>query len=481
LKELIALTDAAEHQIVISNPLAAQLRRALLLVAVVSSLAGCGKPARPDHLVIVLFDTLRADRMSLYGFERETTPFLEQLADESVLFESFKAVAPWTLPTHATLFTGLRPAQHGAQWGRIKLPDEYVTLAERLKDEGFCTAGLSANPLVRRNNGLVQGFDEYEIVTGPWPQRTEKILASFEGFLDDLLTRECRILFFLNLMDTHIPYNSGKNAALFGAEGPGPVKNAAVKWAISSGTRDFSEEEKAAHRAAYEAAVRTIDDAARSIVEILLARELLDRSLLVFTSDHGDGLGSHTEVGHSISTWEEQLAIPLLIRFPHGAQAGRRVEESRSQVGFSPSILDWLEVSRPEPVRAVPNLLVQRNPDPVIADYRSYFSESNRGTNLKMKEKYPELAQRIQHQHVLFCPPFKLIAFSNGLFSFYNIEADPDEQQDLRSSDPPELRPCVQRYRQLEKDGFYTPFSVTFSEQPEEEVLESLRALGYVQ
>jgi hypothetical protein len=247
-----------------SNSIAAQLRPVLLLVAVVSSLTACGrKPARPDHLVIVLLDTLRADRMSVYGFEKETTPFLERLSEESVLFENFKAVAPWTLPTHATLFTGLRPAQHGAQWGRIELPGEYLTLAEVLENNGFCTAGLSANPLVRRNNGLVQGFEEYEIVTGPWPQRTEKILASFEGSLDDLLTRECRFLFFLNLMDTHIPYNSGKNAALFGAEGPGPVKNAAVKWAISSGTRDFSDEEKAGHSASYEAAVRTVDDAAR--------------------------------------------------------------------------------------------------------------------------------------------------------------------------------------------------------------------------
>jgi hypothetical protein len=98
-----------------------------------------------------------------------------------------------------------------------------------------------------------------------------------------------------------------------------------------------------------------------------------------------------------------------------------------------------------------------------------------------MREKYPELSNRVRHQHVLFCPPFKLTAFSDGLFSFYNIGTDPDEQHDLRPSDPPELRPCLQRYRQLEKDGFYTPFSVTFSEQPEDEILESLRALGYVQ
>ncbi len=146
---------------------------------------------QPRHLILLVFDTLRADRMSVYGYERPTTPFLEAAADEMLRFADVKAPAPWTVPSHSSMFTGLWPAQHRAQWGRMRLDDDFTTLAETLKEEGFCTVGLSANLLVSNSTGLDQGFDSFELVRGPWPKKTETILSRLPAVIDTAVAADC--------------------------------------------------------------------------------------------------------------------------------------------------------------------------------------------------------------------------------------------------------------------------------------------------
>lgn len=471
---------------------------AALVVLSTIAIQACGPFAReekPRHLVMVVFDTLRADRMAVYGYPLETTPFLSSVADEMLRFEDVKAPAPWTVPSHSTLFTGLWPSLHRAQWGSMKLREEFTTLAELLGDQGFCTVGVSANLLVSKSTGLDQGFETFELVRGPWKEKSAEILARLPGYLEEVERRGCRLFLFVNFMDAHVPYTSGRHAAAFGLDGQAPVRNAKTKWEVSAGVTELDETALRRHGAAYDAAVRYVDDLAGDLYALLAGANLLDDSLLLMTSDHGDGLGTHPELGHSISVWEEQLSVPLIVRFPEGAGAGS-VERTTSLIGVTPSVLDWLGVERPEHLSGAADLMTAAERT-VVADYRSYFSESNRQTNATMAERYPELAARVAHSHVLFCDGRKLIARHDPSpqetkdgkggtatrFALYDLEADPAEQNDLAPAGGAQFENCVRNYRSLLGQGWYTPFERSSDEPLEEQSLdmEALRSLGYVQ
>ncbi len=457
----------------------------LLAVALIALpvLASCAGSSGPRHLVLVVFDTLRADRTSLYGYDKPTTPFLEELAAESIVFLDAKAPGSWTVPSHASLFTGLLPADHRAQWGSMRLRDEFETLAEMLSAEGFCTHALSANPLAGPKTGLDQGFDDFRVIPGDWPEKTPKILGELRDVLAQAKNRGCRLFAFVNLMDAHIPFNTSRHGEAFGAEGLAPVRNARIKWEINDGRRAFDAELEARHRAAYDAAVRALDDAARELVSQLNEHGMADETLLVMTSDHGEGLGDHPEIGHSISMWEEQLAVPLLVRRPGDERAGRRLPGRRSLVAVTPTLLDWLGVARPEHLAAAPGL--DRTDQPVVADYRSYFREEGRRTNLKMAAKYPRLAERVVDQHVVYCGRYKLKIAADGKLSWFDLEADPTEQNDLAGTAAgiAAFDGCVREHRRLLAEDYLTRFGAETPAGPaaSETDLETLRALGYVQ
>jgi len=431
---------------------------------------------KAKHAVLVVFDTLRADRMSIYGHTTHTTPYLEQASGKLLRYGSARAAAPWTVPAHASMFTGLWPSEHRAQWGSFRLAESHLTLAEILASQGFCTVGLSANPFLGEANGLDQGFGSFKVLE---KQTSREILAEAGRVLDH--AADCgRLFLFVNLMDTHIPYSFGTYANEFGVSQP-PILSADDKWATSAGKRVLTTNELEQHRAAYDAAVRVTDDLARTVIEMLQARNLLDETLVVFTSDHGEGLGQHQEMGHVLSVWEEQLDVPLMVRLPGARRGGEVFPRRVSMVGLTPSIIDWLAVPRPRPLAQRPTL-EETADEPILAEYRSYFSEGERGFNSKMRNQYPELAARISHHHVLYCANDKLIVSPGGRTQFFDLAADPAEQHDLAGDDPAGFLPCLARYNQLFAAGRFSPFDRRTSESPlSEEDLERLKSLGYVQ
>lgn len=453
---------------------------AVLVGGVVAAALPPGEgPPRARNLFLVVFDTLRADRMSVYGHERETTPFLDSRSSEMVRFDRVEAPAPWTVPSHASMFTGLWPGEHRAQWGHIELGEDLTTLAEVLDAQGFCTVGLTANGFVGPQYGFAQGFDDYRVVRGPGKTKADRILES----VDEELARadeECdRLFVFLNFRDTHIPYHYQPHADDVGLEGRPPILASPGKWRTSAGRRVLSPEEKDRHRRAYDAAVRYVDDVAKQLFAELEDHGMLDDSAVVLTSDHGDGLAYHTELGHSISVWEEQLHVPLLVRLPHARRAGEVVEGRRSLVSLAPSALDWLGVPRPEPLRGRPSLA--SGSAPVTAGYRSYFADGQRRLNARLARRYPRLAERTQHSHVLYCGDLKLVVTEDGSEELYDLAADPTEQHDVSGSRPDALADCRREYEHLAESNLYTPFDVRGEQEVTEADLELLRSLGYVE
>jgi arylsulfatase A-like enzyme len=439
------------------------------------------------HIVLVVFDTLRADRMSLYGHTRKTTPFLESIRNELVVFENAKAAAPWTIPSHASIFTGLLPAQHRAQWGRAFLSEKHQTLAETLRQEDFLTAAFIANPfLADKKTGFGQGFDIYRSPKNKqYFKKSTTILRELTKAIDLAEKYDRRLFLFLNFMDNHIPYNTKKYGKQYGAVASGPINTAEIKWQINSGQRPFKPAEKIAHQAAYDASVRYIDDVAKKLLTILKERKLLEDTLLIITSDHGDGLGFHQEIGHCLSVWEEQLAVPLLLRFPSAQFGNTRIQRTTSLASITPSILDWTGITKPKHLRGMSTI---DSPDGslVTADYRSYFSETKRNYNSGVADKFPGLRQRTAHSHVLYCDNHKIIQDSKGQLNIYNLLTDPTEQFSIDNRTNDDMKKCLWHYSQLEREQAFTPFSESLSSKERREAkeranLEALRSLGYMQ
>ncbi len=465
-----------------------KLRGVLVGLCVIGGVAASILLYRPEpkaqHVLLVVFDTLRADRLSIYGHDKETTPFLLESKSQWLKFTHAKAVSPWTMPSHASIFTGLMPSAHRAQWGRIHLDPEFTTLAETLRTQGFETVSIASNPFFEENFGLTQGFVDHSVVKGPGKERSAKTLARLPEIIDNATKDEGRLFLFLNFMDTHIRYNHYEYGRQFGLDGRPLIWNGEEKWKVSALEREFTREDRQNHGAAYDAAVRYLDDIAQEIMSILQEKNILDQTLVIFTSDHGEGLGYHQEMGHSISVWEEQLAIPLLIRFPDARRGGEVVSKPVSLLGLAPFILDNLGVARPEPLRDAPSL-EDRAGRPVCADYRSYFVDTARQTNIKMAQRYPELSKTVRPRHVVYCGMNKLVVDDLGGLAFYDVEDDPHEQSNLAETASPAMEQCLLRYRDMLEKGRFTSFSDTGPrgerDQEQDEIeLEALKALGYV-
>ncbi|REK08709.1 MAG: hypothetical protein DWQ36_08630 [Acidobacteria bacterium] len=470
------------------------------MAAAALALAGCdgiewGRVHQPDgvharHVVLLVLDTVRADRMSLYGHHRPTTPFLDQLAGSSVVFDRAKSPAPWTVPSHASMFTGLWPSRHEAQWGRFVLDEKHLTLAELLAARGFHTVGLSANTFVSRDTGFAQGFRQFGNPTVAFHDRSEEILRALPTVFD----LERRNFVFLNFLDAHIPYNTRRYGAEYGVLRPGgPVRDADVKWQISAGARPFTDEEKDQHGRAYDAAIRYVDDLVAAVVEQLEQLGVLDETLLIVTSDHGDGLGEHQIIGHTASTWEEQLAVPLLLRLPAAFPAAR-LADLVSTTAVAATAVDALGLPRPAGWDDFPSLYgisagTAEAPDPpqtpVLADYRSYFSEDARAMNAQVELDHPQLAAQVHHTHVLYCDRTKLAVRPEGMPTLFDLAADPTEQSDLWSAEDPLARRCFSHYRRLLGAGLFTDFDAVVTQEQRDAAAaarneEELRALGYI-
>ena len=311
--------------------------------------------------MILLVDALRADRLGTYGYStRPTSPFIDELARESVVFEDASAAAPWTLPSLASLFTSTFLCEHALINDRDRLPQERTTLAEHLKELGLATLSFSGNPYAGRDFGLAQGFD-----------RLIESRATDTATLTPLLEPAARgrLFLYVHLMDPHGGERfSGPAIEGFPAEPPELRKRlqrgfesyrrlTRKDFAESQqvGSTDNTDEQLAAlalldqyreeNQVLYDAAVRLADRRVKAVVEVLRALEMWDDTLLILLADHGEALGDHGGWQHDHSTYQELLHVPLMAHFPGGQPGGVRVSQLVSLVDVAPTILDAMGAS----------------------------------------------------------------------------------------------------------------------------------------
>ncbi len=382
-------------------------------------------PESPNVLLIVL-DTVRADHMSLYGYVRPTTPNLERFAKRGVRFDQARATAPWTLPSHASMFTGRWPHELGVEW-MTPLRGNSPTLAEYLGSHGYATAGFVANTLFcSYDTGIDRGFTHYEdYVLAPLSAvRTAKLIdlnfhwifalaaeygTSFDAgplrpvqelvlgwilerdrisadsinrkFVDWLARRPDphRPFFaFLNYYDAHSPYVLPLSAAhRFGLR---PRNRADAQ--VLDGWRDvnklqLSRYHRTLARDSYDNCLAYLDEQLGVLLNELHRRGVLDRTLVIVASDHGEGLGEHDLFDHGDSLYRTEIGVPLMIVAPSGGQSPGVVKETVSLRNLPATIVDLvgLRAHSPFPGPSLANLWRGSSPDPGSVTIDGVISE----------------------------------------------------------------------------------------------------------
>jgi len=301
-------------------------------------------PPRPPgpgpNVVFVTVDTLRADHLGCYGYDRPTSPFVDSLAAEGTRCADATAAASWTKPATGTILTGLYPSRHGALYhgSMLHLPEGKKTLAEAFRERGYVTSGFVANPNLKKVFGFDRGFDVYF----DSPVEDTVTLASirgtwFGGLLMKLLRHQfnwnyendCarinqevlpwldknhaqRFFLYVHYIDPHIPYD--------------PPAQYREQFAGEHGAVFFNERKRLVGIDLYDGEIRYSDDAVKALVGKLKELGAWDNTLFVFTSDHGEEFFEHGVLGHGFSLYQEVVHVPLILRGP-GVPAGAVDEE----------------------------------------------------------------------------------------------------------------------------------------------------------
>jgi arylsulfatase A-like enzyme len=339
------------------------LAGAVLVVGAVVALhrwpaATAGAGAARYNVVIVLIDTLRADRLGCYGHRRASSPRIDALARDATVFEHANAPAPWTLPSIPSLLTGVLPCEHRVLRDGDRLPDGIETLAERLKRLRYATYSLFHNPYAGPLTGLQRGFDVSRMT-----ENSDG--TAVDEFLGDGAPRP--IFLYVHNTEPHNPYDARDEYIRPFGDVPPAVREELGRHSTAYrrltrvdadadrplGTTDNSALQIQALRdidalggaadVLYDAAVLEADGRVGSIIDRLVARGLWDDTLFILTADHGEEMGEHGGWQHDQSLYEELVHVPLIIHFPRGAHAGRRVGDVVGLIDVVPTVMDVLQ------------------------------------------------------------------------------------------------------------------------------------------
>jgi choline-sulfatase len=395
--------------------------------------AGCGRaqPAARPPIVLIVIDTLRADRLPAYGYSKIETPHIDALVADGVLFENAYTHVPLTLPAHASLFTALLPAEHGVRdnLGYRLDAERHTTLAARLRERGYATGGAISAWVLRGATGMGAGFDFYEDsleapagvdVAGSVQRPGGETLDRLLPWLDS--AQGGPFFLFFHIYEPHSPF-----------EPPEP-------W-------------KSRYPDPYDGEVAASDWIVGRLLDELRRRGVYDRAVVALLSDHGEGLGDHGEEFHGILLYREVLHIPLVLKLPGRDRAGHRVSAPVPLVDVMPTLLAAAGATLPRGLEGR-SLLGSRDALPVYSE--TFYPRIHLG--------WSELTSVIDGQHHYIEAPRP---------ELYDIVADPRQTRDLVAD-----RRDVVRALRLALSRFPSGFSVP--EPASREEREKLAALGYL-
>jgi arylsulfatase A-like enzyme len=453
--------------------------------------AGATSASRPNVLVY-LVDTLRADRLGCYGNSKPTSPRLDQMVAESVIYDGAMSTAPWTKPSVASLMTGTEPALHGVVDFMDSLPSDLVTFAEVFQGNGYRTQAVVANPLVGRQFNYGQGFEQYREVSYQRPASESNKMVF--PWLDSLPAGQ-PFLLYVHTLDPHIPYRpplAFRKAWLRSWHKPAPGN---PSKAILRSTRDhdwqaLSDELKRRSfevdpapipqatydnlNALYEGELATNDAAFGELLDHLKEKGLYDNTLIVFVSDHGEEILDRGKLGHMHKLYQELMHIPLVVKYPHGRGGGQRIGQLCQIVDVMPTILGQAGLPVPRGLAGRPLPLAES------PELRPLFFDIEAGRQGQLAHQ-PEGNYLIDARGVRLGQWTAAVCragnFLTDPFVLFDLQADPGERHNLWLQHPVralELESLIRRY-----DARRNPSKRTNTASPEE-TERMLRSLQYL-
>ncbi len=459
-----------------------------------------GASGRSIRKVLLLtVDTLRADALSCYSENGVSTPNLDHLATDSVLFRAAYSASSWTLPSLSSLLTGLPPRVHQVYLMESRIAPEFPTIPAALSEAGYATAAVVVNPLITRAAGFSRGFDEYAFHQDEWPQNepvgrkilrkalpgrfqtsTEMLTQTAIKWLEENHERD--FFLWLHYFDPHDPFAPPEE---FWPEQRPPD----LRWWADSGdpsghtTRgglletvrggwQLSQRERSWIRLLYGSEVRYVDHSIGRIITKLKELGLYDELLLIFTSDHGEEFWDHGSMGHGHAMYEEVLRIPLMVKLPNSSQAGELATRV-TNLAVPKTILDLCGVAYQSDCYAPPSLV-------------SYLNAGGTSPGGSASTVLSSGTCYYEPQDAYIANDEKLI-FKNesGSEKVFNLAEDPGETRSLSWTEPElsgKLRRALeqQNARLDEVRKCFAP-SASANDSIDQRRLERLKALGYLQ
>ena len=454
----------------------------MALVVALALGGGCGQRERPNVLLVVV-DTLRADRLGTYGNQGGLTPFLDELAARGVVFLHAYAASSWTNPSVASLMTSRHQSQHQVLTFASMLAAGETTLAEVLRAHGYATAGFSANGGLAPGQGFAQGFETYRAYPTQqrpdtrkmfWPPEPAATLNRVALEWLDAQPGGQPVFLYLQYMEPHTPYAPPPDALAHVMNGAPHPDLPTINVAASVGHMRALEPEMLVNiQKAYDATVYDLDRSLRTLFAALEQRGFLDDAVVVVTADHGEEFRDHGGMGHGKSLYNEVVHVPLLMLTP-GDPAGI-VETVTPLVDVAPTVLELAGIRPPRSFagQSVCSLLgphVRCSGAPVAVEGTA-LSELNSNANIDRPVPGP-------HRHALVVGDDKVLTgFEPDQVQFYDLAADPDERNPSAFDEP--TRHALRERLAAMVGEAGEDASAPRTRPVDDETRERLRALGY--
>ena len=492
---------------------------------VVSSLKYSDRP----NVILITMDTVRADHLSLYGYERDTTPNLRKLAEESTLYNHSIATSDITLPSHASIFTGLYARSHGAHHifktltpsnddlGRLakqsrvpSLSDKFNTLTEILSEKGYLTMAVVANGgYLGHHYNINQGFQHYDyrmpvlflgrflgkvrpfylrqtihtlsthiISTQDYYKafrNAEEINNEVFTLLDKAKKENNSFFMFINYMDAHWPYTPHPP---FDTLFPGKdetfttVKFGDMEREVIRLERDITVKERRHIVSQYDGGIAYEDFHIGKLIARLKKAGLYENSLIIITSDHGEAFGERNFIQHGNSVYQNEVHVPLVIKYPRTSRKAV-IDKYVSGVDLMPTVLDVLGYEIPGNIQGVS---LQK---PENLDNRSIISESfSARRNLWLHKRFYRI------ERAVFSGSNKFVGSTSGKQELYDLSKDPEEKENIYRADDSiskNIKAELNQWLEDVKEELPSQEGSDSYKTPDKAVLDRLKALGYVQ
>ena len=446
----------------------------LVALAALFPLAGCGADAEGTptghNLLLVVVDSLRADRLGLYGHGRDTSPRLDALAAGGVRFDRAYVTAPWTQPSVASLLTGLHPTEHGVLMHGHVLSEELETLPERLHALGYRTAGVVSNKLLTEAYRFTQGFERFDHsqAQGHATVSTAGVTERALAFLEELAADPAPFFLFVHYFDPHYRYLDREEVD-FAPPGAGRLDGSEGIHALRGMLDSMTPDEVAYLEACYDEEIRVMDAGFGRLLDRLDALGVREDTLVLFTADHGEEFLEHGWLGHTRTLFEELVRAPLVLAGP-GVAHGLAVDELVSIVSIPETALELLGMARPEAPFPGGSFAELARGGPGRGAPRIYTEVDFEDRKFVMKNV---------HKRSVFDGRYKVVHdLETGSVQLFDLRDDPEERSDVAARHAAELERLV---AELDAHGERTlAAGVTPSARelsPED--LEELQRLGY--